>query len=223
LLAESLARFDGGFLFFYFSTVDQNSHILWGKHDAELLGFYRAVDASVGEVMRREPQADLIVMSDHGFSTFDRAVNLNTWLLQQGWPATEAYAVGLNALYVPGANRGEIRQRLLALRDPQNGRHPVENLTEVHAAAANRAIAPDFIVGYSPGYRASWQTGLGETADDVFGDNVFEDNKDAWIADHCINAADVPGVLFSNRDLALRDPSLKNLSITIKGLFGVRN
>ena len=24
---------------------------------------------------------------------------------------------------------------------------------------------------------------------------VLEDNVDAWIADHCINAADVPGVL----------------------------
>ncbi len=45
LLQESLNRFHGGFLFFYFSSVDQNSHVLWGHHEAELLGFYRAVDA----------------------------------------------------------------------------------------------------------------------------------------------------------------------------------
>ncbi|MEP6715849.1 MAG: alkaline phosphatase family protein [Terriglobia bacterium] len=212
LLDESLTQFRGGFLFFYFSAVDQNSHILWGKHDAELLPFYRSVDAAIGEVVRRKPQAAVIVMSDHGFSTFDRAVNLNTWLVREGWPPDRAYAVGLNSLYVPGVDRNLVRDRLLGLTDLQTGVHPVKTLMEMRASGA-----PDFIVGYAPGYRASWQTGLGESAD-----SVFEDNEDAWIADHCINAADVPGVLFSNRDLGLRDPSLKNLSGAIKALFGIR-
>lgn len=212
LLSESLAQFRDGFLFFYFSAIDQNSHMLWGKHDSELLLFYRSIDAAIGEVIRRKPQATVIVMSDHGFSTFDRAVNLNTWLAQQGWSANQAYAVGLNSLYVPAADRNIVRENLLALTDPQTGAHPVKTLTEIHAPGA-----PDFIVGYAPGYRASWQTGLGESAE-----NVFEDNVDAWIADHCINAADVPGVLFSNRDLALRNPSLKNLSGAIQALFRIR-
>ena len=81
---------ESGFLFFYFSSVDQNSHMLWGKHDADLLAFYQAVDASIGEVMRRQPAAQLIVMSDHGFSTFDRAVNLNTWLCNRACSAWTA-------------------------------------------------------------------------------------------------------------------------------------
>jgi hypothetical protein len=37
LLDESLNRFQEGVLFFYFSSVDQNSHVLWGHHEAELL------------------------------------------------------------------------------------------------------------------------------------------------------------------------------------------
>ena len=90
-----MRRFTGGFLFFYFSAVDQNSHVLWGKHDAELLSVYRAVDESIGEVMRREPGAELIVMSDHGFAAFDRAFNLNTFLASRGFRA-KAYAIGLN-------------------------------------------------------------------------------------------------------------------------------
>jgi hypothetical protein len=227
LLRASLDRFTGGFLFFYFSSVDQNSHMLWGKHDADLLTFYRAVDTSIGEVVQREPAAQLIVMSDHGFSTFDRAVNLNTWLLQQGllavdntrsidWAHTKAYAVGLNSLYLTGAHRADVKRQLLNLRDPENGRAVVETVTDIHAAPANRSVAPDLIVGYAPGYRASWETGLGEVPDDV-----LETNTDAWIADHCINAADVPGVLFTSQTPAPGDQSLKTLSGFILRLFGM--
>src|SRR5690606_16336859 len=64
--------------------------------------------------------ATLIVMSDHGFAPFYWGVNLNTWLLHQGyitlkdptrqesgeffsnvdWSRTKAYAAGLNGLYI---------------------------------------------------------------------------------------------------------------------------
>jgi len=221
LLDDSLADYREGFLFFYFSTVDQNSHMLFGKHDDELLEFYRNVDDAIGEVMRLQPDADLIVMSDHGFSTFDRAVNLNTWLLEQGlltvdrkgaidWARTKAYAVGLNAFYLSGADRNDVRERLLALRD--NGRAPIEAVTDVHAAPTG----PDLVIGYAPGYRASWGAAVGEVED-----QVFADNTDAWIADHCIDAAAVPGVLFTSRGIAAGpNPSLKTLSGTILRLYG---
>jgi predicted AlkP superfamily phosphohydrolase/phosphomutase len=61
----------------------------------------------------------LIVMSDHGFTTWRRAFHLNTWLEQNGylalidpkqragsyfanvdWAASRAYGLGLNGLYV---------------------------------------------------------------------------------------------------------------------------
>jgi predicted AlkP superfamily phosphohydrolase/phosphomutase len=217
LLGHTLDTFRDGFLFFYFSSVDQNSHMLWGRYDAELLTFYAAVDASIGEVMRREPEADLMVMSDHGFSTFERAVNLNAWFVGQGLIAGDrrkAWALGLNAVYLNGADRDDVRQRLLGLRDPENGRVVVERVSDIHAAPENRAVAPDLVVGYAPGYRASWATGLGEIPD-----TVFETNTDAWIADHCINADDVPGVLFLSRGLHAPAPSLKNLSGVILGLY----
>jgi hypothetical protein len=92
----------------------------------------------------------------------------------------------------------------------------VETVTDIHAAPANRSVAPDLIVGYAPGYRASWETGLGEVPDDV-----LETNTDAWIADHCINAADVPGVLFTSQTPAPGDQSLKTLSGFILRLFGM--
>ena len=237
LLQVALNRFHDGFLFFYFSSVDQNSHVLWGHREAELLGFYRAVDASIGDVMRRKPEAELMIMSDHGFTFFDRAVGLNNWLLENGflavqsgtedidWSRTRAYAVGLNSLYINLAGRErfgivqpdqrnllmqQLREKLLAFRDPKNGAVVVEAVSDTNASG------PDLIVGYGRGYRASWQTGIGG-----FSKMALEDNVDPWTADHCINAADVPGVLFTSRKLRVTDPALRDLPVSLLALFGL--
>jgi predicted AlkP superfamily phosphohydrolase/phosphomutase len=116
-----LDRFRQGLLFFYFSSIDQNSHMLWGKFEGELLNFYRQLDGAVGEALDKSaPDTTIIVMSDHGFAPFDRAVHLNTWLMKEGflalddaanvgdeemfphvdWSKTQAYSLGLNGLYL---------------------------------------------------------------------------------------------------------------------------
>ncbi len=120
LLKEAVKKFRGGLLFFHFYPVDQDSHMLWGKFDDSLLETYRMVDETVGWVRAHEKAATLIVMSDHGFSNFDRAVNLNSWLLAEGflrlqrplnedqhdllanvdWAGTQAYSLGLNSVYL---------------------------------------------------------------------------------------------------------------------------
>ena len=213
MLDYALHHYESGFLFFYFSSVDQNSHILWGRHDPELLAVYREVDAEIGKVMRAQPEAQLIVMSDHGFAAFDRAVHLNTWLRDRGLPA---YAIGLNGLYLKQRNAlDSVRAALLAFRDPLNGRAVVETLEATRPSKENAAVAPDAIVGYAIGYRASWQTALGET-----GNSEVEDNNDAWIADHCINARDVPGVLFTAPSIPMNDPGLEDLASAILREFG---
>jgi predicted AlkP superfamily phosphohydrolase/phosphomutase len=219
LLDYSLRHFDGGFLFFYFSSIDQNSHILWGKHEDELLKVYRAVDDRVGAARRQEPDAQLFIISDHGFTTFDRAVHLNSWLNDHGF-AGKAYAIGLNGLYLKHKSDvsvlNDVRGQLLAWRDPANGQRIVETLVATHPAAVNADIAPDLIVGYAPGYRASWQTALGE-APAV----EIEDNNDDWIGDHCINADDVPGVLFSNRRIDPHGARLQDMTAAILKRFGL--
>jgi predicted AlkP superfamily phosphohydrolase/phosphomutase len=117
---RALDEFRGGVLFFHFLGVDQDSHMLWGKYDGELLETYKRVDAELGKVMGQAGDATVMVISDHGFSTFDRAVNVNTWLYNEGflaldrpeslgegemfahvdWQRTQAYALGLNGIYL---------------------------------------------------------------------------------------------------------------------------
>lgn len=245
LLRHSLAHFREGLLFFYFSSIDQNSHMLWGKHEPELLAVYRAVDGAIGEAIGRFPDADIIVMSDHGFNSFDRSVNLNTWLWQQGflalqgppagddemfanvdWSKTQVYALGLNGLYLNLAGRekngivhrgaeSEAVMRKLS-EELVQFRDPMNGHQVVEVLSPTHAeLGPDMIVGYGRTYRASWQTALGAAPP-----GVLEDNTDAWIGDHCINPDDVPGVLLSNRTLRAVSPGLKDLTVTILALFG---
>jgi predicted AlkP superfamily phosphohydrolase/phosphomutase len=116
-----LDRYQGGLLFYYFSSVDQNSHMLWGKYETDLLEIYRGVDSAIGDAMAKAGNdTTLVLLSDHGFARFDRAVHLNTFLMREGlltlddpanvgdaelfahvdWSKTMAYAIGLNGIYL---------------------------------------------------------------------------------------------------------------------------
>jgi hypothetical protein len=66
---------------------------------------------------------------------------------------------------------------------------------------------PDLVIGFSPGYRASADTGLGK-----WQAVEMEQNIDHWGSDHCIDSTAVPGVIFSNRSLAgLSNPSYRDI------------
>ncbi len=124
-------------------TTDRISHMMWRlidpthpMYNAELAAkygdsiekVYKRADDLVGRLRAKVPaDALFIVMSDHGFHSFRRGVNLNTWLVQNGymsfegqesekktladlfgrgkffqgvdWTKTKAYAVGLGQIY----------------------------------------------------------------------------------------------------------------------------
>jgi predicted AlkP superfamily phosphohydrolase/phosphomutase len=131
-----LDRFHGGFLFYYFGNVDQVSHMMWRARDpghpaydpvkdapnaAVVEELYQGLDAIVSDTLDRLGADDLlVVMSDHGFTSWRRAMHLNSWLRDNGyivlrdpgrrddpgffgnvdWSKTRAYALGLNGLYI---------------------------------------------------------------------------------------------------------------------------
>ena len=116
----------------FFRLIDPK-HPMYDKGLAAKYGdaiekVYRRADAMVGKIQEKLPKdTTLMVMSDHGFHTFRRGVNLNTWLVQHGymvfdgqespkkglddlfgrgqfwegvdWSRTRAYAVGLGQIY----------------------------------------------------------------------------------------------------------------------------
>ena len=90
------------------------------KYKDTILEMYQRADAMVERVMQKLGPKDLfLVISDHGFQSFRRGVNLNSWLQQQGllhlqdgvaesgdwfqnvdWSRTQAYAFGLGGIYI---------------------------------------------------------------------------------------------------------------------------
>jgi predicted AlkP superfamily phosphohydrolase/phosphomutase len=146
----TLDRFEDGLLFYYFGNVDQVSHIMWGRTDplhptydpaaaeryADVVPrLYERIDAMVALALERLPDATIVVMSDHGFASWRRTMNLNSWLRDAGylvlkdptlsrdpglfrnvdWSRTRAYGVGMNGLYVN--QRGRERDGIVDAAD----------------------------------------------------------------------------------------------------------
>lgn len=131
-----LDGFSDGLLFYYFGNVDQVSHMMWrprdpghpaynaevdARHARVVEELYQGLDAIISDTLERlGPDDLLVVMSDHGFTSWRRAFHLNSWLRDQGylavrdpsrlddagfftavdWSRTRAYALGLNGLYI---------------------------------------------------------------------------------------------------------------------------
>lgn len=160
---EEFRKLLGGFLdgdetllVHYFEFTDRVGHILFRFMDPDhpaydparaphfqkaFLDSYRTMDTIVGDVMKRlQPDDTLIVLSDHGFSTWRRSFNINTWLAESGfltltggegrvqdletlfdrgqfwpnvdWTRSRSYSLGLGGLYVN--LRGRERQGTVA-------------------------------------------------------------------------------------------------------------
>jgi predicted AlkP superfamily phosphohydrolase/phosphomutase len=118
------------------------------------------------------------------------------------------------------ALRAEIAAGLRAIEDPEGGRRrPVRRVFDVHRVYDGPYLedAPDLLVGYNRGYRASW-----ETAQGTAGQQVVEDNVRHWSGDHCIDPQQVPGVLFSSQPLDRgRGPRLADLAPTVLEALGI--
>jgi hypothetical protein len=110
----------------------------------------------------------------------------------------------------------KLRERLLAWRDPASGKPVIETVTATAPSSLNKNAAPDLIVGYAAGYRASWETALGQIPK-----TLIEDNNDVWIGDHCVSPDVVPGVLFSSERIQPHAARLQDVTAAVLKRFGM--
>jgi predicted AlkP superfamily phosphohydrolase/phosphomutase len=209
-------------------------------------GLYQRLDQVIGDLHDRYgSQATIIVMSDHGFANFGWQFNLNSWLRDRGylnprectsimrdvdWSQTTAYGLGLNGLYLNLKGREsdgivEPADAETLLTELANGLEAVTfndkpvirnvyRASRIYQGSAT-ALAPDLIVGYLRGFRASWATSGGSLSE-----QALERNDNAWSADHCADALEVPGVLWCNRPIR-GNPSLVDLAPSILAEYGL--
>jgi predicted AlkP superfamily phosphohydrolase/phosphomutase len=137
---DALHKTPSGVCICVFDTPDRVQHMMWrwhepshpaavGRTDAPkenpIEEMYRRMDGLVGRTTAELTKHDLLlVISDHGFKSFSRSVNLNAWLhenrylaLKEGrdgsgdwlqdvdWSRTRAFGLGLGGLYINQKNR----------------------------------------------------------------------------------------------------------------------
>ena len=248
-----LGNMKEGVLAGIFDGLDRVQHMFLRDHEDIAHNWYRRLDGFVGDVRAKMnslgmDKARLLVMSDHGFTSFKYKFHLNRWLAENGyikfaddanasfananWDETSAYALGLNSLYLNVKGRegkgiltaeqiepmlAELKSKLLGLKGPDGGQVVSSVLLkhEAYNGGPYIRLGPDFVVGCSPNYRISADTGLGKApiANDGNG-SWLEVNHDHWGADHCIDPEAVPGVLFANRDVAnIPDVSFRDIPL----------
>jgi predicted AlkP superfamily phosphohydrolase/phosphomutase len=130
-------------LFYYFEFPDRVGHVFWRLRDPQHPAYdaalaakygravedsYKTMDQIVADTAKAlKPEDILLVLSDHGFATWRRSVNYNSWLVENGylvlkgsakrqnlealfsrgqfweavdWSKSKAYAMGLGDIYV---------------------------------------------------------------------------------------------------------------------------
>jgi len=135
MLFNAINKTRKGLVTCVFETTDSIQHMFWRYLDKEhpalktgqarmssevIEELYLKMDALIGKVLDRlGEKTDLIIMSDHGFKSFRRGVNLNSWLYMNGylslkegkreseewfkdvdWGKTRVYALGLGGIYI---------------------------------------------------------------------------------------------------------------------------
>jgi predicted AlkP superfamily phosphohydrolase/phosphomutase len=262
-----LSRFDHGFLFYYFGDVDQVSHMMWRARDPEHPGYEAARDAPyahviddlyvqfdgiVGEALAHlRPEDLLVVMSDHGFTSWRRTFNLNTWLRNEGYLSTatggsgpvfgqvdlarsRVYGLGLNGLYVNLQGRESTGVVKPADRDALLTELTKKLQAVVDPSTGEPAVARVFRreAVYSSGDTASvapdlvlgYAKGTRVSDESALGQmtaTVFSDNLSAWSGDHCMDPEAVPGILLTSRPLRTPAPNLQSLAPAIIAEMGI--
>jgi len=265
---DGLEKVRRGLCVCVFDGTDRIQHMFWRyldpKHPAHqgqaaqqhrdaIEEHYRRADALVGRTMRacHEEGNVLMVVSDHGFNSFRRGIDLNVWLEQNGylalkpdgrgkkylagvdWSRTRAYCLGLAGLWlnIQGREAQGIVEPAQAdcLREELCAKLTGLRDEERGDIAVNRALNAHRI--YRGPYKADgpdiivgYNRGYRVSWEAAIGQptgRLFHDNTKAWSGDHCIDPKLVPGVLFCNRKIKEDQPRLIDLGATVLDMFGV--
>jgi predicted AlkP superfamily phosphohydrolase/phosphomutase len=265
---DGLDKVPRGLCVCVFDGSDRMQHMFWRYHDEKhparpasipdsigdaVEDLYGRMDDLVGRTVARCAGTDtlLIVLSDHGFTTFRRGVDLNRWLEEHGylvvddarrgeeyltgvdWSRTQAFAIGLTGIFIN--RRDKFASGIVA---PEK----VEDLCSEIAEKLSPLVDPESLQpairrvyqadkayrgpykGQAPDLIIGYESGYRVSWDAAVGKTttaIFHTNTKAWSGDHCVDPTVVPGVLFCNQPIHSDNPRLLDIAPTVLDLFGV--
>ncbi|HEU4929627.1 MAG TPA: alkaline phosphatase family protein, partial [Candidatus Krumholzibacteria bacterium] len=187
------------------------------RHAPAVETMYKRMDALVGETMRHaDRKTALFVISDHGFKSFRRGVNLNAWLEREGllvtrdnaapgeylnavdWSRTRAYALGLGGIFINLKGR-EGNGIVEAAEVDALKRRIIDGLVALEDGGVRciRRVLDvskewdgpyrDMGPDLLPGYEAGYRVSW-DCAKGSVRPELFEDNTKRWSGDHCVDS-----------------------------------
>ncbi len=266
MLWDALSKFREGVLAFVFDTIDRAQHIFWmtrddghplhneatNRYETVIREYYERMDTVIGRVLDQiDENTTLIVVSDHGFSTFRRAVHVNSWLREQGylvlksgeeglplfenvdWAKTKAYALGFSSIYVNQKGReargsvqtADVPGLLKELSGALLALHDPQTKTQaVRSVYKGSDIYTGSYAAHGPDLVIGFQARFRaswQTAVGAAPASVFEDNLKRWSGDHLIDPPLVPGALLCSKPVASTAPSVYDLAPSVLALFAI--
>jgi predicted AlkP superfamily phosphohydrolase/phosphomutase len=255
MFSDALSRNPSGLVVCVFDTPDRVQHMFWGsgfREGSPIRTTYAAMDALVGRVMDRMKKDDLLmVLSDHGFTSFHTCVDFNRWLVENGymvlkegvdtvatsyigvdWDRTRAYALGLAGISINVRGRegmgivepGEVPALIAEI---------AEKLEHLTTPEGGRVIMRARLgtEEYSGPYAADGPDIIPGTSRGFragwncvtggVGEKVLYKNEQHWNGDHSCDPDLVKGVLFTSWKHDSPAPSIIDIAPTALGILGV--
>ncbi len=150
------------------------------------------------------------------------------------WKNTKAYSLGFGSIYLnikgrekhgivgQGEEADAIAHKIISefsnFQDPKDGKPVVKNVyknSDIYSGD-QASEAPDLVVGFEDGYRASWQTAIGGAPAEL-----IEDNVKKWTGDHIVDPSIVPGILLTNFGVDRDDLHQMDIAPTVLACFGM--
>jgi len=267
MLWHEVDRLDRGLLAFVFDTTDRIQHAFWAardpghpaydealaqRHGSVIEDYYRRMDGILGKLLDgMDERTALIVLSDHGFTSFRRAVHLNSWLVDNGlmalkdpsadrgaslfrnvdWRNTRAYALGFSSIYLNLKGRedsGTVDPAdAFALKAAIGERlarldDGGERVFERIYDSAKLYTGP--CASEAPDLVVGFRPGYRTSWQTAVGgspEGLIEDNRESWSGDHLVDPIHVPGILLLNRGTSCAPPHLRDIAPTILQLLGL--
>ena len=267
MMLHELERLREGLFYCLFDTPDRVQHMFWRFREPDhpanrgrplpadlakaIEETYRRADEAVGRALEfADDETLVVVLSDHGFGSFRRGVNVNNWLRDQGlltlragaeheefpksvdWSKTRAYGLGLGGIYLNLRSReaagivepGEADGLARAIAGGLSGLvDPESGGVAIREVRRRDELYRGPFAAESPDLVVHFAAGYRVSWAGSLGGmgaGLFEDNLKKWSGDHIVDPALVPGVLLMNRPFRGEGAGLIDLAPTILKALG---
>ncbi len=254
MFTDALTKGKDGLTVCVFDTSDRIQHMFWGsgtEPGSVIHKMYLEMDRLVGDTLdRMKNNHRLIVLSDHGFTSFHTCIDFNRWLVDNGfmvledgvktvnesfhgvdWSKTRAYAMGLSGINLN--IRGREGRGIVEPNEAEPLMKEIKDLLLTLKDGDTRVIrsvkfAKDIYSGgyvdrspdIIPGTDTGYRADWGCVTGGVGSQTLYPNNRH-WNGDHCHDSDLVKGVLFTSWKHRTESPSIVDVAPTVLSMLGV--